>query len=93
MKFILIAQESAFLPYAVTVDSEDMQSAIAAVAESNKDLLQFSFIVDCDSGNTNRVYWSSEGQWALSDTAFNNRLGVCTTDGFFEEPQTAEMSE
>ena len=93
MKFVLIVQEPAFLSYAVTVDSDDMQSAVSLIAEANEDLLHFSFIIDCDSGDARRVYWSSEGQWALSDTAFNNRLGVLTTDGFFEEPQTAEMSE
>jgi len=95
MSYILIAQEAHTLPFAVSIDEETVEQALAKAAsmEEGRNILQFTFIVDPKTEEVRRVSRNSDGGWLASDTAFNSKIGIETTDEYFQEPQTAEMSE
>ena len=95
MSYILIAQEAHTLPFVVSVDEETVEQALAKAAsmEEGRNILQFTFIVDLKTEEVSRVSRDSDGGWLASDTAFDTNIGIETTDEYFEEPQTAEMSE
>ena len=95
MSYILIAQEAHTLSYAVKLDEETVEEALtkAATMEEGRNVLQFTFLIDSETQEVKRVSRNSEGGWLVGDTAFDSNIGIYTPDEYFEEPQTAEMSE
>jgi hypothetical protein len=94
MKFIVIAGTSAVMPFAVEVDADTLEQAVTqAIPEEGVDLtLSPVLVIDVESGRAVRPFRSNDG-WEFSDTAYRRDLGLATPDEYFNEPQTAEMSE
>jgi len=92
MKFLLIADTPATLPFAVGIDEETIEQALnkAATMEADEGFMTCLFIIDLESGEAKRMLRGGEG-WAVSDTAYNRNLGVATPDEYFKEPETMEM--
>ena len=84
-KFVLVAQESHTLPYAVMIDSESFESAVAKLSEMQEGRLVFDpqLLIDVESGEVKRVFKEGPDSWSLSDTAFE-KLGFATPDEYFE---------
>ena len=92
MKFLLIADSPATLPFAVAIDEETVEQALtkAAAIEAEEGFMTCLFMVDLDSGEAKRMYRDGDA-WAVSDTAYDRNLGVATPDEYFQEPETMEM--
>ena len=84
-KFVLVAQESHTLPYAIKVDSESFESAVATIPEMLEGRLVFDpqLLIDVESGEVRRLFKEGPDSWSLSDTAFE-KLGFATPDEYFE---------
>lgn len=85
-KFILVARESHTLPYAVKVDSESFESAVATIPGMQDGRLVFDpqLLIDVESGEVRRVFKEGPENWSLSDTAFE-KMGFATPDEYFKE--------
>ena len=94
MKYLVIAQSSTLLPYAVEVDSENIESAVAeAMPTKDFDLtLRPYLVIDIEQGYAMRPIRDGDG-WAVSDTAYQQDLGVLTPDDYFVEAGTMEIAE
>ena len=88
MRFILIADTPATLPFAVGMDEETIDQALsrAAAMEAEEGFMTCLFMVDLESGEAKRMYRDGE-VWAVSDTAYNRNLGVATPDEYFKEQE------
>ena len=86
MKFILIADTPATLPFAVGIDEETVEQALtkATAMEAEEVFMTCLFMVDFESGEAKRMYRDGEA-WAVSDTAYERNLGVATPDEYFKE--------
>ena len=94
MKFLLIGQEAHTLPFAIEITEETLQKALVSTAnlEEGRNLLQVSFIVDLDTGEAKRTIRTEAG-WAVSDTAYDQNLGIATPDDYFQGTGTMEAAE
>ena len=92
MKFLLIADTPATLPFVVGIDEEAIEQALAKATamEAEEGFMTCLFMVDLESGEAKRMFRDGE-VWAVSDTAYNRNLGVATPDGYFQETGTMEM--
>ena len=88
MRFILIADTPATLPFAVGVDEETIDQALsrATAMEAEEGFMTCLFMVDLESGEAKRMFRDGE-VWAVSDTAYNRNLGVATPDEYFKEQE------
>jgi hypothetical protein len=83
------------LPYAVAVDVDDPESAIAHVdilqADEQRHLFYPEFLVDLSEGVIKRLI-QPEGAdgWQAVDAAFDV-VGTATPDEYFAEAETMEM--
>ena len=86
MKYLLIADAPATLPFAVGIDEETVEQALAKATamEADEGFMTCLFMVDLESGEAQRMYRDGGG-WAVSDTAYMRDLGVMTTDEYFKE--------
>ena len=93
MRFILIADTPATLPFAVGMDEETIDQALsrATAMEAEEGFMTCLFMVDLESGEAKRMYRDGE-KWAVNDTAFE-KLGVATPDEYFQETGTMEIEE
>jgi len=91
MRYLLIADHPATLPFAVSIDEETIEQALstAVTMESDEGFMTCLFMVDLESGEVKRMVRDGDG-WMVSDTAFD-RLGVATPDEYFQEPETMGM--
>ena len=94
MKFIVIAGTSTVLPFAVEVDADTLEQAVAqAIPTEDVDMtLSPLVVVDLDSGRALRPFRDGDG-WGFSDTAYERNLGVATPDEYFQETGTQEIAE
>jgi hypothetical protein len=96
MKFLILGQEAHTLPYAVSLDTADLDGALTAsmeIKESNdRNLFHTHLIVNLDTGEVKRMVWDKEANgYVLIDCAFD-KFGIETPNEYFTMPQTAEMS-
>jgi non-canonical (house-cleaning) NTP pyrophosphatase len=94
MKYLLIADSPATLPFAVDIDEETIEQALnrATTMEAEEGFMTCLFMVDLESGEAKRMYRDGEA-WAVSDTAYERNLGVATPDEYFQEAGTMEIAE
>jgi hypothetical protein len=104
MKFLLIGSELITRPYAFEFDSEDVKAALEVASDMSEDPQRSSyypmFLINQDTNECLRVVRELgsdvvgyEGpEYAVSPSAFV-AVGIETPDEYFQEPQTAEMSE
>lgn len=92
MKYLLIADNPATLPFAVSITEETIEQALSSAAkmEADEGFMTCLFMVDLESGEAKRMYRDGEA-WAVSDTAYDRNLGVATPDEYFKEPETIGM--
>ena len=92
MKFILIADTPASLPFAVSIDEETVEQALtkATAMEAEEGFMTCLFMVDLESGEAKRMFRDGE-VWAVNDTAYRRDLGVMTPDEYFQETGTMGM--
>ena len=85
MKYILIADDPASLPFAVNIDADSVATAVAQVgsARDNKGYINCWFLVDLENKEIGRLVRDGD-EWALSDTAYDE-LGVNTPAEYFTE--------
>ena len=71
MRFILIADTPATLPFAVGIDEETIEQALsrATAMEAEEGFMTCLFMVDLESGEAKRMFRDGE-KWAVNDTAF-----------------------
>ena len=88
MKYLLIADTPATLPFAVSIDAETSEQALsrATAMEAEEGFMTCLFMVDLESGEAKRMFRDGE-VWAVSDTAYNRNLGVATPDEYFKEQE------
>ena len=86
MKFLLMADTPATLPFVVGIDEETIEQALAKATamEVEEGFMTCLFMVDLESGEAKRMYRNGE-EWAANDTAFRRDLGVMTPDEYFKE--------
>lgn len=91
MKYLLIADHPASLPFAVSIDEQTIEDATSKVTsmELEQGYINALFLIDLEAGEAKRLVRDGEG-WMLSDTAFD-QLGAATPDEYFEEG-TMEMN-
>ena len=85
MKYILIADDPATLPFAVNIDADSADAAVAQIdsARGNSGYINCWFLVDLENKGISRLVRDGD-EWALSDTAYDE-LGVNTTAEYFKE--------
>ena len=86
MKYLLIADHPATLPFAVSIDEQTVEEAMKQVKTTEAGFggyINAQFLIDLESGEAKRLVRDGEG-WMLSDTAFD-QLGVATPDEYFTE--------
>ena len=91
MKYLLIAGDPASLNFAVSIDEQTLEGALAKVAgmESSKGYLNAMFLIDLDNRDIKRLFRTSDESWGASDTAFE-MIGIETSDQWFEQQETEE---
>ena len=91
MKYLLIAGDPASLNFAVSIDEETLEGALAKVAEmeGSRGYLNAMFLIDLDGNDIKRLFRTSDESWGASDTAFE-MIGIETPDEWFEK-ETAVM--
>jgi hypothetical protein len=95
MKFLILGQEASTLPYAVSVDAENLDGALEATVSiknsPSRNLFQPHLIASLDTGEVKRMVWCKEVDgYVLIDCAFD-QFGIETPNEYFTMPQTAEM--
>jgi hypothetical protein len=85
MSFLLVADRPHTLPFVISIDDETAAEAVtkAADLEQSAGYTNAMFLFDLDSGKAMRMVRDGEGGWALSDTAYDQNLGVATPDDYF----------
>ena len=86
MKFLLMADTPATLPFVVGIDEETIEQALtrATAMEAEEGFMTCLFMVDLESGEAKRMFRDGE-VWAANDTALRRDLGVMTPDEYFKE--------
>jgi hypothetical protein len=92
MKYLLIASHPTSLNFAIRIDEQTLESALAKVVEieSSRGYLNAIFLIDLDSSDVKRLFRAPEDSWGVSDTAFD-MIGIETPDEYFQEAGTMEM--
>ena len=92
MKYIVIAGTSSLLPFAVEVDTDSIEDAVSqAIPNKGVDMtLSPILVIDKENGEVKRPHRTEDG-WRVSDTAYDQNLGVFTPDEYFQEPETMEL--
>lgn len=86
MRYLLIADHPATLPFAVSIDEQAIEEAMKKVKTTEAGFggyINALFLIDLESGEAKRLVRDGEN-WMLSDTAFD-QLGVATPDEYFTE--------